>query len=659
MATGTVIDSKIVVNGNQIRNVVIAGTKVFRVVADGNITYDRKEYVLTAANGYTYSGPITGGTINFPSTAITSTYDGYNTSGTRVNGASADYSFSPSSLSSNAHNTTSRSGNITVVQDNSGLEVTVPYTQAADSYEDTNVCTGITVALSNVAVIPASGGSVNSCSVSVTANGYVRHDWASGDSTVGPNTSWTLTSSEYTLAWTGVTAQSKGETPSQQTTAGTIYCQATYNEDNTITGHGSATVYQEANAITGYTSYEYEMSVSTNIVGTYPAAGGTIQVEYSGQRKRKPIYTSKATGSTYQYSDIGCDLTANYGTIAAPSVTGTGTTTLTLGANTGSGNRTVTITLKYQDDATKKATTSFVQSYSTYSYVYAYLSNYTGNGIITSWDDVNEVRKEISNWTSPTQSVYAVTADGNTTYRLGISLTANTVAVDTYFYNVDSKLFKTRVVATAGTEGVEYLWYKSPNWNFGRTGGDTISASTTSFTLTGTTNTSYGVEVRENGTLIKSATTFTGSMTVTCGQNTGSSQRTFTITFTENNPTAGNKPTMATQYIYQTAPVTSGNFYINGSSDYGYIITNYGRSGSRHPLQFDHYSTTYDAGQWYQFDNSSPLFYTELNDIDEIDCQTGTTYYVWRYDLVNEAWDTSSAGVKSFTYNYTNITVNF
>lgn len=552
MATGSVIDSKIVVNGRTINNVVIAGTKIFRVVADGHISYDRKEYTLTRNSNYSYSAPVTGGTITLSSTGITSTFDGYNASGTRVNGAAANYATSPASLSSNAHNTTSRSGNITVVQDNSQLSVTIPYTQPADSHEDVNVCTGLTVTLSNVAVIPAAGGSVNSCDVSVVANGYVRYDWQSGDSTQGPSTSWTLTSSEYTLAWTGVSANSKGETPSQQTTAGTLTCQATYRANTSIKATKTATVYQAANQIEGYTSWEYELAVSTNVVGTYTSAGGVITVDYSGQRKRKPIYTSTATGSTYSYSNIGCDLTSTYGTISNPSVTGAGTTTLTLGANT-SGNRTVTITLTYQEDSSKKATTSFTQSYSTSSFAYAYLSNYTGNGVITSWSDINEVRKEITNWNSPTQDVYAVTADGSTKYRIGSNASSSLVARDTYFYKHDSDtlLFYTRDVSTAGAAGNERLWYKNPSWSFNAP--SDIAASDTTFTINGSTNTKYYVTVKRGTTTVMSKTLYTGgTLTVNCGENTSTSAtRTFTVSFEEYYSSAGNKPTMNSISVVQ------------------------------------------------------------------------------------------------------------
>lgn len=528
MATGRTIDSKIVARGSNVQRIVAGGNEIYRVVAEGVIRYDRKDYTLSAATGYYYSAPVTGGTVTLPATAITSIYSGYDDSGTRVNGASAGYAISPASISSNAHNTTARDGYLTIMQDNSGLQLTnIRYVQSADSCEDIKVPTGLTVTISNVPVIPASGGSVNSASVSVTANGYVRHDWASGDSTTGSTTSWTV--SEYTLAWTGVTAQSKGETTSQQTSAGTLVCQATYEG---VTGTGSTTVYQQANQVEGYTDYEYEMAVNTNVTGTYPSSGGIIGVEYSGQRKRKPIYTSTATGSTYQYSDIACDLTSNYGTIAAPSVTGTGSTNLILGANT-TANRTVTITLAYKQDNTKKATTSFVQTYSTSVYSYSYLSNYVSSTVLGSnWDSVHNISQGITNWTSPSQSVYAVTENGTTYYRTGSDTTYPLIAVGTYFYNNDSYTFHTRDISTAGASGTEHLWYKNPSFSF--TVPSSIPASAATFTMSGSTaNTKYYVTVTEGSTPVMNKTLYTGgTMTVNCGQNASTANtRVFTVSF--------------------------------------------------------------------------------------------------------------------------------
>ena len=528
MATGSVIDSKIVVNGNQVRDVVIAGTKVFRVVANGYISYDRKEYLLTAASGYRYSAPVTGGTITFPSTAITSTFDGYNASGVRVNGEQIGYAIGPASLPSRAHNTASTQGDLTVVQDESQLSVTVPYFQQGDAYEEVPVPTGLTVYITNVATIPASGGSVNTATLSVTANGYIRYDWMSGDSTIGPNSSWTVDSSEYSVSWTGVTAQSKGErvdSDHQPTTAGTLYCQVTYSG---VTGNAQTTVYQQANIVEGYTAWEYELYVNTNVTGQYPAAGGVITVEYSGKEKHKPIYTSTATGSTYEYANIGCDLTSTYGVIAAPSVTGVGTTTLTLGANT-SGNRTVTITLAYEYDATKKATTSFVQTYSTSVFAYAYLSDWTGNGQLTTWNQVHNVSQNISNWARPIQDVYAVTEAGNTVYRTGAATIDNPVQADTYFYENDTLTFYTRNVTTAGTAGTTHLWYKNPAWSYNVP--TDIDATTTSFTMSFSLNTKFYVTVKRGSTTVMSKTLYTGgTLSVNCGANTStSSTRTFDV----------------------------------------------------------------------------------------------------------------------------------
>lgn len=407
------------------------------------------------------------------------------------------------------------------------------------------------------------------------------------------------------------------------------------------------------------------MSVSHNVSGTYTAAGGVVTITYGSQRKRKGIYTSTATATTYDYANINSDLTSTVGTLGTNAVSGTGTTTLTVPANTNS-FRTITITVAYMDDSSKSASTSFQQYASTSSLAYAYLSNYTGNGIITTWDDVNDVRKEITNWNSPTQNVYQVSADGNTVYRLGTNASASPVARDTYFYkhSGDTILFYTRDVSTAGTAGNERLWYKNPAWNFIKTGGGTtIDADTTSFGLSGTTNTKYYVTVKRGTTTVMSKTLYTGgTLTVNCGANTGTSARTFTVSFEEYYTAAGNKPTMSNISITQSAPVTERTFRINDveSGRYQYIITNYGRNGSRHPLQLDHYSTIYDSNVNYTFSNSNDLVYTTLNDIDEDSCQTGTTYYVWQYDIANEQWNNTSYGVKSFTYRYTaDITLTF
>lgn len=525
MATGSVVDSKIVVNGHTVNDVNVEGNTVYRVVANGHVSFDRKDYVLNVVD-VTLNAPLTGGPITVPSLMITSTYSGYDDYNERVYDEPADYGFSPASYPSNAMNPSSRTGTITVVQDNSQLTGTFHYRQAGDSYETSYVMTGLSVSLSNVPVIPASGGSVNSCSVSVTGVGYEVYDWASGEQTTGGSVTWSVSTGDCSFSWTGVTADTKGtEISHSQTTAGTLYCDVSCSG---VTGSSSSVVMQAKNEIRGYTEYEYDMVVETNITGTYPAAGGVITVEYSALRGRKPIYDSNATGATIG-TDAAAELSSNYGTLSTTAVTGTGTTTLTLGANNNAA-RTVTITITGVDDPTATGSTSFVQTATSAVYAYSYLSNYTGNGQLTTWEDVHDVSRDISNWSSPSQDVYSVEG----TYRLGPNGSYSMVSTDTYFYNNDSISFYTRNVTTAGAAGTEHLWYKSDAWSFGKSGSGNVAATSTSFTLTGATNMSYSVYVYENGSLIASTGNFSGSLTVNCGANQSTSQRTFTVQFSDN-----------------------------------------------------------------------------------------------------------------------------
>lgn len=633
MATGRTINSKIVANGSNVQRIVAAGSEIYRVVVEGVVRYDRKDYTLTKAN-YSYSVPITGGSVSLPSTAVTSTYDGYNDSGTRVNGASANYSITPSSFSSRAGVTGNAiTGYFKIVQDNSGLVLSgstngIPYSQPADSYETTNIITGLSLTLSNAADIPASGGSVNSCDVSVTALGFEKQEWVSGLVTSGSNVSWSLDSTACTYAWTGVTAQSRGTIVSGRTDVGTLHCKATYKANTSIKGEADKTIYQEANSITGYTPWTYALAVSTNVTGNYSSVGGPVDVYYQAQRGRQPVYTSKATGDT-QTTNLQnpADLGANVGTMSPNSVNGTGTATLTVPQNTSS-NRTITITLSAStDDGTKRATTSFTQYGSSAVYAYAYLSNYTGNGQITSWDDVNDVRKEITNWNSPTTSVYNVTADGVSKYRVGNTPSSNMVQADTYFYKHpdDTLLFYTRNVTTAGAAGTEHLWYKNPDWKFAQNlDGTTIPASQTTIQLTGSTNTKYYYTVKRGTTTVQAKTLWTGgTQTITIGENTSTySTRSFSITFEEYYSSAGNKPTMSTVSFTQAKKVSgdvsiSSNdpdvYTISGNLYWDYLL------GGTNPIQISVSST---GASW------SASFDSNLLSLSRTTGTAGTTWYV-------------------------------
>ena len=529
MATGRTVNSKIVAGGTNTQRIVAAGNEVYRVIVEGVIRYDRKDYVLTAQTA-TIQVPITGGSLTL--TGVYSKYSGYNNSNQRVTNADVAYTYSPTSFPSNAYNETARTGNVIVSQENSGLEVPIPYSQPADGHDEgTPVCTSMTITIVDVPDIPASGGSVNSCDISVQANGYLDYEWASGGHSVGPATSWTLSSSDYTVAWTGVTAQSKGTVPSQRTELqNKLICLVTLNADHSITARREITVYQAKNGIRGYTEYTYNLIVETNVTGTYTSAGGNVDVEYTAQRSRKPIYDSNATGATIT-TDAQAELATNIGTITPYSVSGVGRSALDVPENT-TQLRTITIVMNSVDDPTKTATTSFNQYASSAVFAYAYLSNFTGNGQLTDWEDVHGVSQYISNWSSPSQNVYQVSADGNVRYRLGQNASTQLVPADTYFYNNDNYTFHTRNVTTAGAEGTEHLWYKNPTFSF--TVPSTIPASATTFTMSGSTSyVKYYVTVYEAGSPIMNKTLYTGgNLTVQCGANTSTATtRVFTVSF--------------------------------------------------------------------------------------------------------------------------------
>lgn len=122
MATASVLmSSKIKFGNNQCKDIKIGSNKVYRVVVGGDIKYDSRDYNFGLSGSV--SIPI-GGTNNVSSLVssnVTSTYTGYNNSNTKVVGAAAGYTVSPTRISSNAQNTNRRTGTITVTQDNSGL----------------------------------------------------------------------------------------------------------------------------------------------------------------------------------------------------------------------------------------------------------------------------------------------------------------------------------------------------------------------------------------------------------------------------------------------------------------------------------------------------------------------------------------------------------
>ena len=127
----------------------------------------------------------------------------------------------------------SRTGIITykVNADNS---VSGTFTLTQDAY----VVTGLTVTISNVPVIPASGGNVTCNDVTYT----VVAKYNNGD---------TANTEDYeVIDCSAVTASDRGTTPGAARTAGTLKVKVRHTTFTSATGIGSASVTQEANAVT-------------------------------------------------------------------------------------------------------------------------------------------------------------------------------------------------------------------------------------------------------------------------------------------------------------------------------------------------------------------------------------------------------------------------
>lgn len=188
------------------------------------------------------------------------------------------------------------------------------------------IVTSVTLTLYTPSVIPASGGTVSSTSYAVTANGYIRHDWASGTYSTGSTTSWTVTDSA-TISWgSAVSAGSKGTTTGGTTTAGTLSCTATYSgKSNTK----SVYVTQQANSRGSAQYTSVTISSDVDSAGVIPASGGSVN----------SMPSSDITSTAYGYYKYTSNATSSTSTSCSPTFSYTGVTASSRGTTTG-GTRT-------------------------------------------------------------------------------------------------------------------------------------------------------------------------------------------------------------------------------------------------------------------------------------------------------------------------------
>ena len=248
----------------------------------GEVIHDKMEYSLSpkqssnsaAAQGQTFTA----------SNLITG-------SGKHGNGASiSGISITPSTITIDANPSSSSTREIkrTVSQVHNAYGI--GYTGASCELvfsQGRDYVSSMTLTLGTPSVIAAGGGSVNSCSYTLTVN------WASGKqqtySSIIPNGA--------SINWTGVTADSKGTRISNQTTAGTLRCTVSFDGK---TARDSATVYQSGNYVTSIDLTGFAIAYSKSV----SAAGGTVSPTVTNGTV-KYYYSSGSNGTATPASTYG------------------------------------------------------------------------------------------------------------------------------------------------------------------------------------------------------------------------------------------------------------------------------------------------------------------------------------------------------------------
>ena len=284
MGTATNLYTRIHPQGKKTKGLYYGGTESKYAILGGGdeVIHDKMEYSLNprqssnsaAAQGQTFttSNLITG-------------------SGTHGNGASiSGITITPSTIEIDANPSSSSTRTIrrTVSQVHNAYGV--GYTGASCELvfsQGRDYVSSMTLTLGTPSLIGAGGGSVNSCSYTLTVN------WVSGkqqtyDSKI-PNGA--------SINWTGVTAGSKGTTISNQTTAGTLRCTVSFDGK---TASDSATVYQVGNYVTSIDLTGFAIAYSKSV----SAAGGTVLPTVTNGTVRY-YYSSGSNGTATPSSTYG------------------------------------------------------------------------------------------------------------------------------------------------------------------------------------------------------------------------------------------------------------------------------------------------------------------------------------------------------------------
>ena len=377
-----------------------------------------------------------------------------NGSGTHGNGASiSGISISPSTIRIDANPSSSSTRTIRQTVSQVHNAYGVGYTGASCELvfsQGRDYVSSMTLTLGTPSVIAAGGGSVNSCSYTLTVN------WVSGKR----QTYESIIPNGASINWTGVTAGSKGTTISNQTTAGTLRCTVSFDGK---TASDSATVYQVGNYVTSIDLTGFAIAYSKSV----SAAGGTVSPTVTNGTVRF-YYSSGSNGTATPSSTYGSLTSAII--YSGSAANGFSAPNATTGAMTASNRGTVTGSARNSGTVTATRTVTWTPS-----------GSYNSSGVKSDSMSDSDYATQVANsvisgsrvYDAPTFSMassYEFGEDGGSytispsngrqtytdTYTSGSHSTGSTTLSGTYTYAVQASaagfsLSGNRVTATKNT----------------------------------------------------------------------------------------------------------------------------------------------------------------------------------------------------------------
>ena len=591
-------------------------------VQQEHIGYDWTEYTFSVTPD-SVEVTNTGGSSSFTVTSYSITYRN-STSGTRVQirKAAVDYSATnsgPATVSKGAVSSSTYTATYTVtlpLNNSSGnITGTITFKQNGSGYTDTGsylqkpgqVNWGkITILSVSANDIPASGGTINSGTVSYS------QEYGYGSS----NTGYTSTSGA-TVTWGSVSADTRGTTTGTRKSVGTLTVKVSRGGQE---ASSQVTIYQAKNdRYTGTTQWDSwsSWSVSLNVSKTtFGSSGGTATVTGSASRSRRGTipytYDSGATSSstTWDYdsaSSISVSSNASWATLSSSSTS----CTLTVGSYSENDTRTATITGTYGggSDTVTISQSGIEITYDTYtmsvsptSATHSAAGNSTGTSITVSatrrvYHNGVYYTTENCGWSRSYSSVTGFTVSGSSS-GTGNNSSSPTVVKSSYNPNTSNRsititftnTYTTGVTAKCTITQTGNVWStytfsvepSSCSWEHDESGYTSRKTITITSKKTGTNGQTVAVGWSSSGTpdwITQSSTSGSGSATGTNSitvrpdsDNTGSA-RSGTIKFTQEESNKTDSVTVSqganvkTTYQYKlSVSPTSLSFSSSGGS---------------------------------------------------------------------------------------------